>query len=83
MSAKTASLTICVLAFLALSGCGVDGEPQAPPPKTETSTSATIGVGSNGVTGGVASTISRGNVSLPLGTGTGRYCRGSFWGRCW
>jgi len=78
-------VTCCCFALTALwvSGCGVEGDPEAPPPKTTTSTSATIGIGSNGASGGIATTISRGNTSLTVGSGTGRGCRYGGWRRCW
>lgn len=64
---------------LLLAACGVDGEPIPPGSEEEEveaqavpvtqSTSTVISVGSNGVNGGVATTLNRGNVSITLGTG--------------
>ena len=70
---------ICLVA-----ACGVDGEPIPPgsdeseedetvsqsvdTQKTDVSTSTVISAGSNGVNAGVATTLSRGNVSVTVGT---------------
>lgn len=69
---------ICMVA-----ACGVDGEPVPPgtddgeedetvaqsvdSQKTDVSTSTVISAGSHGVNAGVATTLSRGNVSLTVG----------------
>jgi len=52
-----------VLLLAALAGCGVDGEPIRP------TAQANVGVGSNGMTGSVGTTLTRGNLSLGLGVG--------------
>ena len=53
---------IAFAAFGLLAACGVDGEPVQP------SVTTNIGVGSNGVSGGIGTTIIRGNMSVHVGT---------------
>ncbi len=58
------TVTALVLTALAmLAGCGADGEPIRP------TAQANVGVGSNGVTGSVGTTLTRGSVSVGLGVG--------------
>jgi len=45
-----------------LAACGVDGEPIQP------SVTTNVGVGSNGVSGGIGTTIVRGKMSVHVGT---------------
>lgn len=52
-----------VVMMAGLAGCGADGEPIRPKAQ------ANVGVGSNGVTGSVGTTLTRGNVSFGLGIG--------------
>ncbi len=60
---KQAVTMLALTAMVALAGCGADGEPIRP------TTQAKVGVGSNGVTGSVGTTLTRGNVSVGLGIG--------------
>ncbi|HKL05329.1 MAG TPA: argininosuccinate lyase [Roseovarius sp.] len=60
---KQAVTMLALTAMVALAGCGADGEPIRP------TAQAKVGVGSNGVTGSVGTTLTRGNVSVGLGIG--------------
>jgi hypothetical protein len=53
---------MAAIGFLTLAACGVEGDPIRP------SYNGTVSVGSNGTNVGVGTTLTRGNLSVGLGT---------------